>query len=43
MIDNLIAGGICFLGGMFVGFLLAVLIISASAYTDDCEGCDDDR
>lgn len=29
MIDNLIFGGIGFIGGIFVGFFIAVLLVSA--------------
>lgn len=39
MIDNLIFGGIGFIGGFFAGFMLAGLLVSAKKY----EGYDDDR
>ena len=43
MIDNLIFGGICFMAGLFMGFFITVLLVSAKKYdTDDCEGYDDD-
>lgn len=43
MIDNLIAGGIGFIGGLFVGFMLAVLLVSAKRYdVDDYEEYNDD-
>ena len=44
MIDNLIAGGICFMAGLFMGFFITVLLVSAKKYdTDDCEGYKEDE
>ena len=35
MIDNLIFAGIGFIGGVFVGFFIAVLIVSAKRYDNE--------
>lgn len=37
MIDNLIFAGLGFLAGAFVGFFIAVLIVSAKTYGNEFE------
>lgn len=35
MIDNLIFASIGFIGGIFVGFIIAVLLVSAKKYENE--------
>lgn len=37
MIDNLIFASIGFIGGVFVGFFIAILVVSAKRYDNEFE------